>query len=85
MMDVITTILTAINWRILSKPLGLKMSLADAVKYTFIGVFANNFLPGSVGGDVVKVVLLGKRRNRASSCTEWRTETESNCFSEIPV
>jgi uncharacterized protein (TIRG00374 family) len=31
-----------------------------AVRYYFIGVFANNFLPSTVGGDAMKVYYLGR-------------------------
>ncbi len=35
-------------------------SLANLSRYYYIGLFFNNFLPGSVGGDVMRIVYLGK-------------------------
>ena len=44
-------------WRLslLFKPHGLLLSLSAALRLTFIGIFFNSFLPGSTGGDLVKL------------------------------
>lgn len=39
-------------------------SLIEAIRLTFIGVFFNNFLPTSVGGDVVKGYYASKKTGR---------------------
>jgi len=33
----------------------LQISLAETLRLTFAGLFANNFLPSTVGGDVVRL------------------------------
>jgi len=49
---------------------GVKLNFRETVSLTFIGVFFNNFLPTSVGGDLVKAFYLShKTGNRLSSFT----------------
>lgn len=46
------------RWRLLLRGAGLYVPFATVVRQYFIGVFANNFLPG--GADVAKVLYLGR-------------------------
>ena len=48
------------RWMIFIKALELHLPAADVVKWFFIGLFCNLFLPTSIGGDVVKVIGLCK-------------------------
>jgi uncharacterized membrane protein YbhN (UPF0104 family) len=43
------------RWYILLRSGGVKISLNDAAALTFTGLFANNLLPTTVGGDVVRL------------------------------
>ncbi len=46
----------------------LKISFLEAISLTFIGYFFNNFLPTSIGGDVVKAYYVSKKtHNKASA------------------
>ena len=38
----------------------IKVSLKQAVQYTLVGYFFNNFMPTAVGGDIVKAHYVGK-------------------------
>ena len=52
---------TAIRWKALIAP-ELHVSYYEAFRLTFIGLFANIFVPaGAVGGDIVKAAFLGAR------------------------
>lgn len=42
----------------------LKLSLGESVYLTFIGIFFNNFLPTSIGGDLVKAYYATKKSER---------------------
>ncbi len=42
------------RWMALLKPHQVSLSFWQAVKLTFLGLFYNNFMPGSVGGDLLK-------------------------------
>ena len=43
------------RWYILLKTAGMKISLNDTLRITFSGLFASNFLPTTIGGDVVRL------------------------------
>lgn len=71
-------ILTACKWTLLIQYIGGKLPLLDGVRASFIGMFYNNFLPGSVGGDIVRVLLVarhagGKARALASAFMQRNT------------
>ncbi|MBR4976142.1 MAG: flippase-like domain-containing protein [Thermoguttaceae bacterium] len=54
------TTITIVRWRALLRALDAPLSLADALKYGFLG-FAFNLSPlGVVGGDATKIVLVAK-------------------------
>jgi len=56
-----TTLLFASErWRILLIQQGLGTSKFHAFKLTLIGTFFNFFVPGGVGGDVIKAVLIAR-------------------------
>lgn len=44
------------RWFILLRSGGVKISFSDATSLTFTGLFSSNFLPTTVGGDVVRLV-----------------------------
>jgi hypothetical protein len=50
------------RWRLLLSAAGIRVSHAAIVQQYFVGIFVNNFLPSTVGGDVVKVYYLGRER-----------------------
>jgi uncharacterized membrane protein YbhN (UPF0104 family) len=50
--------ISAVRWRALARPLGIKTPFKDLVKYYLIGMFFNLFAPGTVGGDVTRVYYL---------------------------
>jgi uncharacterized protein (TIRG00374 family) len=49
------------RWRLLLRAAGVQVPFAQVVRQYFIGIFVNNFLPSTVGGDVAKVYYLGDR------------------------
>ncbi len=57
------------RWYILVRALDLPFTLRNAFRLGMVGLFYNTFLPGSVGGDLVKAFFLAKehpeRRTRA--------------------
>lgn len=51
-------ILSTIQWDILLKHQGVELGIKSAFSLYMIGHFFNNFLPGALGGDLVKVYRL---------------------------
>ena len=47
------------RWRLLLTAAGVTVPFPTIVRQYFVGLFVNNFLPSSVGGDVAKVYYLG--------------------------
>jgi uncharacterized protein (TIRG00374 family) len=59
-----STLLTFVRWYILVRAVELPFRLIDAFRLGFIGLFFNNFMPGSVGGDVIKAAVLAREQDR---------------------
>ena len=53
-------VLYAWRWWLLLSIAGLNISPGAAVRSYLIGVFANNFLPSTIGGDATKIYYLGR-------------------------
>lgn len=63
--------LGAVRWRDVTRVCGTELPLAQAFRYNFIGAFFNQTLPSAIGGDAVRLMLLGRRG------AGWRTATYS--------
>ena len=61
---IIATILVAIRQWIVLRVLGFDISLGRMTVLTWLGLFANNFLPSSVGGDAAIAIALHRRYRR---------------------
>jgi uncharacterized protein (TIRG00374 family) len=57
-------LITFYRWFILVRAQGLPFSLANAVRLGLIGFFFNSFLPGSVGGDIIKAAAIAREQDR---------------------
>ena len=53
-------IVYAWRWRLLLVAAGARVPFPAVLRQYFIGIFINNFLPSTVGGDVAKVYFLGR-------------------------
>lgn len=56
----LTTVLTALRWRLVARRVGLELGVGDAVTETYRAVFLNAVLPGGVLGDVDRAVRHGR-------------------------
>ncbi len=57
-------LLTLFRWYILVRAQELPFRISDALRLGMVGFFFNTFLPGSVGGDLVKAAALARGQNR---------------------
>lgn len=55
-----STLLTFARWFLLVRGQGFAFRFRDALRYGFAGLVANWVMPGSVGGDLFKAVLLAR-------------------------
>jgi hypothetical protein len=60
----LSQVVSSYRWQFLSEPLGFKLSLREFYDYYLIGMFFSLFLPGSIGGDAVRMFYLAKSANR---------------------
>lgn len=62
-------VLSAFKWKLLLDTRGYQLSLISLTKVYFVGLFMNNFLPSSIGGDVMRIYQIGKRTGNLSEAT----------------
>jgi len=48
------------RWQILLRAQGIPVTFFESMRFTFIGFFFNNVVPGMTGGDVVKAVMIAR-------------------------
>lgn len=63
----LATLLGFLRWYLLVWAQGLPFRLRDSLRIGFIGYFSNFFIPGAVGGDLVKVALLVREQRRRTA------------------
>lgn len=57
-------IITFLRWHMLVRAVGLPFSRYNAIRLGLVGYFFNTFLPGSIGGDIVKAYAIAKEQSR---------------------
>src|SRR5262249_13835966 len=57
-------LLTFVRWYVLVRAQGLPFKLSDALRLGMAGFFFNSFLPGAVGGDILKAMFLAREQSR---------------------
>jgi uncharacterized protein (TIRG00374 family) len=57
-------IITFLRWHMLVRAVDLPFSRYDAVRLGLVGFYFNTFLPGSIGGDVVKAYAIARENSR---------------------
>jgi glycosyltransferase 2 family protein len=55
---------TFVRWWLLVRAVELDFRLADGLRLGLVGYFFNTFLPGAVGGDIVKAWHIAREQNR---------------------
>ncbi len=59
-------VITAYRWRCLLRIHRIKLGMLELIRLTFVGYFFNNFLPTTVGGDLVKGYLVAKKTEKTA-------------------
>jgi len=63
-LSVVMIAMTTLRLKWVMSVQSIKLPLADLTCINFVGCFFNNFLPTSIGGDMVKGYYIAKRTNR---------------------
>ena len=59
-----TYIIVAFRWWYLLRVLGVKLPLWEVTRLAYLGLFFNNIVPGTVGGDLVKAWYVSKHEHK---------------------
>jgi uncharacterized protein (TIRG00374 family) len=57
-------IMCGLRWAWIAEGLGIGVSKSQKIRLYFLGMFASLFLPSTIGGDVIRGVLLAKSKGR---------------------
>jgi uncharacterized membrane protein YbhN (UPF0104 family) len=57
-------LLTFVRWFVLVRAQGLPFTFASALRLGLVGLYFSAFLPGSVGGDIVKAFAIAREQHR---------------------
>jgi uncharacterized protein (TIRG00374 family) len=60
----VAILITLLRWYVLVRAQDLPFTIPDALRLGMVGYFFNSFLPGSVGGDIVKAAALARGQER---------------------
>ena len=61
---VVSMVISTLKWNLLLKSLNIDVGFSKIWHLYWIGLFFNNFLPSSIGGDAVRAVYLGKQSGK---------------------
>lgn len=59
-----SVLLTFLRWFILVRAQGLSFTPSNALRLGMVGFYFNTFLPGSVGGDIIKAACIAREQSR---------------------
>lgn len=59
-----SVLLTFLRWYILVRAQGLSFTPSNALRLGMVGFYFNTFLPGSVGGDIIKAACIAREQSR---------------------
>jgi len=68
-MYLLSQVISSIRWYVLSRALGFPGGLITYLRYYFVGMYFNLFLPTGVGGDFFKIMYLTKERHERLAAT----------------
>lgn len=63
----LSVLISAVKWNTLLKAQGVGIKLNTVLQYYNCGLFFNNFLPSSIGGDGIRIFLAGKKTDNYSA------------------
>ncbi len=63
----LSVLISAVKWNTLMKAQGVAIRLLTVFQYYNCGLFFNNFLPSSIGGDGIRIFLAGKKTDNYSA------------------
>jgi len=65
----ISRIMVGLRWYFLLRGASIEISLIKAINITFMGLFASNFLPSTIGGDIIRLAAASRISKKPVPCT----------------
>jgi uncharacterized protein (TIRG00374 family) len=56
-------IIGTLRWRVITRALGARLGLVESTTLTYLGMFFNQALPASVGGDAIRIWLMHRHKH----------------------
>ncbi|MFH1277403.1 MAG: lysylphosphatidylglycerol synthase transmembrane domain-containing protein [Candidatus Eisenbacteria bacterium] len=85
-LNLVMVALNTWRWRVLVRPLGAIVSLPRLASYYFVCMFFNNFMPTSIGGDVMRVLDLARHtKDRSSAMASIMVERLLGLYALFPI
>jgi uncharacterized protein (TIRG00374 family) len=63
----VSILITFLRWFVLVRALDLPFTVVNALRLGMIGYYLNTFLPGSVGGDIIKATFIAREQSRRTA------------------
>lgn len=64
----ISVLLMSLRWKIILNSYGIRLHVKRLAGFYFIGLFFNNFLPTSIGGDIIRIYkVIGDSQDRTAA------------------
>ena len=64
----VSRLVVSVRWHVLLRAAKVNISLAESIRITFAGLFATNFLPTTIGGDVIRLAGAIRLKFDAAIC-----------------
>lgn len=85
-LNLVMVALNTWRWQVLVRPLRAVVSLWTLGSYYFVCMFFNNFMPTSIGGDVMRVLDLARHtKDRSSAMASIMVERLLGLYALLPI
>lgn len=66
---IVSVVISVVKWQMILRAQGIQLSWAQLWRAYWAGLFFNNFLPSSIGGDALRIVWVGKSTGDLAGAT----------------
>lgn len=79
LLAIVSTFIASLRWWILTRTQSINATFGRILRINFIGIFANWFLPGGIGGDVVRAAYIARSSPQARSAAVMSVIVDRYC------
>ncbi len=86
LLNLLMVALNTVRWQVLVAALGTRVAILPLTGYYFVCMFFNNFMPTSIGGDVMRVLdLAGHTGKKSSAMASILVERLLGLYALMPI